>query len=50
MSGKINSFGTKTHRDGQSFGYNYEGIKSSKIFKVLFYLNIDSFEYQIALV
>jgi len=43
VSGKINSFGTKTHRDGQSFGYNYEGIKkSSKIFKVLFYLNIDS--------
>ena len=35
VSGKINSFGTKTHRDGQSFGYNYEGIK--KVQKYLKY-------------
>ena len=42
VHGKINSFGTNTHRDGQSFGYNYDGIKkSSNIIKVLFYFNKD---------
>jgi|TARA_B110000971_G_C20004468_1_gene498413 hypothetical protein len=40
ISGKINSFGSSTHRDGQSFGFSYEGVKkSSKIIKVLFYFN-----------
>ena len=43
IHGKINSFGSNTHRDGQSFGFNYEGIKnSSKIIKVLFYFNKNS--------
>lgn len=42
VHGKINSFGSKSHRDGQSFGYNENALyKSSKIIKVLFYLNLD---------
>ncbi len=40
VQGKVNSFGSNAHRDGQSFGYNYDAIKkSSKIIKVCFYFN-----------
>jgi hypothetical protein len=41
FSGMINSFGTSTHRDGQSYGFNYESKnKSKKIFKVMFYFDV----------
>tara|TARA_B100001093_G_C26716874_1_gene966043 strand:- start:15 stop:791 length:777 start_codon:yes stop_codon:yes gene_type:complete len=40
IAATINGFSSVPHRDGQSFGFNYEGIKkSSKIFKILFYFN-----------
>ena len=36
----VNSFNPATHRDGQSFGFNKDGlIKSKKIFKVILYAN-----------
>ena len=41
FSGMINSFGTSTHRDGQSYGFSYESKnKSKKIFKVMFYFDV----------
>ena len=43
FSGMINSFGTSTHRDGQSYGFTYESkSKSKKIFKVMFYFDLSS--------
>ena len=41
FSGMINSFGTKVHRDGQSFGFNFfSKSKSKKIFKIMFYFDL----------
>ena len=41
FSGMINSFGTKVHRDGQSFGFNFSSkSKSKKIFKIMFYFDL----------
>lgn len=41
VHGIINSFSSKAHRDGQSFGFSTKALKkSSKIIKVLFYFNL----------
>ena len=43
FSGMINSFGTSVHRDGQSYGFNYNSKnRSKKIFKVMFYFDVSN--------
>ena len=43
VRGLLNSYGSKLHRDGQSFGFNPDGIKkSSKVIKILIYFNNNS--------
>ena len=38
VRGLLNSYGSKLHRDGQSFGFSSEGLKkSSKVIKILIY-------------